>query len=297
MFNFLRTAFKSFTDRLSTLFNKDSLNAHDIKQIHEVLVAADLGTHAAHKIMTHLSQELKDRGLSGAQAYTVLENQLVHCVGERTFTGLSSIVLLVGVNGSGKTTALAKLAHMQTQAGKKVLIAAADTFRAAAVEQLAEWANRIGCDLITGVAGQDPASVVFQACQKFKTHAYDILFIDTAGRLQTKTSLMQELSKIRRVIAKNIDEKSITTLLVLDGMLGQNSIAQARIFHACTPISGIVLTKMDATAKGGALVQIVHELSVPIAYITFGENLENLSAFDALAYVRLLLKPLIAQES
>ena len=199
------------------------------------------------------------------------------------------VFLFVGINGSGKTTSIGKLAHHYTQQGKKVLLVAADTFRAAAPEQLNQWALQVGADILIGKEGQDPASLVFQGCEKFKNEQYDILIIDTAGRLQTKINLMHELAKIKRSLSKQLPEESIATLLTIDSMLGQNSFEQAKLFKEATDVNGIILTKMDGTGKGGIVFAIAQELGIPVAFLTFGEQADQLKKFDAQEYVTELL--------
>ncbi len=202
----------------------------------------------------------------------------------------SNIYLLVGINGSGKTTFAAKLAHKLSQEGKKVLLIAADTFRAAALEQLTCWAEKTGTDIVLGTPQQDPASVVFQGCEKFKQENFDALIIDTAGRLQTKVNLMKELEKIKKVIHKHLPDAPINTLLTIDAMLGQNSFNQAQLFNESTDVTGVVLTKMDGTGKGGIVFGIAHELNIPVAYISFGEQADQMRLFNAQEYVQELLE-------
>ena len=197
--------------------------------------------------------------------------------------------MLVGINGSGKTTLAAKLAYHAKSKGKKVLLVAADTFRAAAQEQLGLWAQKLNADIELGKQGQDPASVVFAGCQRYKQQGYDTLIIDTAGRLQTKTNLMKELEKIKRVIGQQVPNQTINTILTVDSMLGQNSLEQARIFHESTKLDAIALTKMDGTGKGGIVFAIADELGIPVAYITYGEAIEHLKIFDADEYVQNLI--------
>jgi len=197
--------------------------------------------------------------------------------------------MLVGINGSGKTTCASKLAAHYKGQGKRVLLVAADTFRAAAVEQLAEWADKTNIAIYTGTAAQDPAAVVYGGCEKFEKENYDVIIVDTAGRLQTKVNLMNELSKIRRIIDKKLPGEKMQILLTIDGMIGQNSFEQARLFKECTSVDGIILTKMDGTGKGGIVFAIASELAIPIKYITFGENLTSIKEFDAENYVDELL--------
>ena len=196
------------------------------------------------------------------------------------------ILLLVGVNGSGKTSFAAKYAYLLKNNKKKVLLVAGDTFRAAATEQLDEWGRRIGVDVFVGKDSQDPASVVFDACKKFKDEGYDQLVVDTAGRLQTKVNLMKELEKIKKIVQRQLPEEPINTWIAIDAMLGQNSLLQAEAFYQATNINGIVLTKLDGTGKGGIVFAIVEKLKVPIVYVTFGEKVEDTKVFDEQEYVQ-----------
>ena len=201
-----------------------------------------------------------------------------------------SIVMLIGVNGVGKTTSVGKLAgHLKAQ-NKKVVVAAADTFRAAAIEQLTEWSNRAGVDIIAQQEGSDPAAVIYDACQAAKSRHADILLCDTAGRLHNKKNLMNELSKIRRVIEREFPEAYLETLIVLDGTTGQNALVQAKQFKEVSDISGIVLTKLDGTAKGGIAIAIQSELGIPVKYIGIGEKIEDLQKFDADSFVNALFE-------
>ena len=194
------------------------------------------------------------------------------------------VFLIVGVNGSGKTTSIAKLAkHFQSE-GKKVLLAAGDTFRAAAIEQLATWAERLQMDIIKSKPGSDPSAVAFDALTAAKARGFDVVFIDTAGRLQNKTDLMQELEKIRRVCSKVVPTAPHETLLVLDATTGQNAIDQAKVFHAVTPLNGIVLAKLDGSAKGGIILSIYQDLGIPVRWVGTGEKADDLEPFDPIAY-------------
>jgi len=305
MFNFikkkLQKIYQAVTSKLGELLGKEQIDQNDLKQLEVILLEADVGVRTTRALMQELNsrfsfgQLVKGRDLKKALEF--LLNDLL--VGKR-FGELKleqdypeqnyPVILFVGVNGSGKTTAIGKLASRLKADGKKVLLAAADTFRAAATEQLAEWAKMVGVDIVTGREGQDPASVVFQAAEKFKNEGYDYLIVDTAGRLQTKVNLMNELAKIKRVIAKILGEDNITILLTVDSMLGQNSLEQAQIFNESANVDGIILTKMDGTGKGGIVFAIVQELKIPIAYITFGENVEAIKSFDAQEYVKELLE-------
>jgi len=305
MFNFikkkLQKIYQSVTSKLGELLGKEQIDQNDLKQLEVILLEADVGVRTTRALMQELNSRFSSgqlvKGRDLKKALEFLLNDLL--VGKR-FGELKleqdypeqnyPVILFVGVNGSGKTTAIGKLASRLKADGKKVLLAAADTFRAAATEQLAEWAKMVGVDIVTGREGQDPASVVFQAAEKFKNEGYDYLIVDTAGRLQTKVNLMNELAKIKRVIAKILGEDNITILLTVDSMLGQNSLEQAQIFNESANVDGIILTKMDGTGKGGIVFAIVQELKIPIEYITFGENVEAIKSFDAQEYVKELLE-------
>jgi len=226
----------------------------------------------------------------GQDLKKALEALLIEHLETHQFVSENRVFLLVGINGSGKTTFAGKLAHQFIKQGKKVLLVAGDTFRAAATAQLKEWSNRVHADIIIGKENQDPASVIFTACQQFKNNDYDVLIIDTAGRLQTKVNLMKELEKIRRILSAQLPEQKVTTLLTIDSMLGQNSFEQAKLFHESTSLDGIILTKMDGTAKGGIVFAITQELRIPIAYISHGETVEHIDSFNAQEYVKQLLQ-------
>lgn len=265
MFNFIK-------NKLSSLFS-GPINQEKLQDLEKILLEADIGISVTKSIITEIKntsdikQALKDALLSRARAHN--------------YNQTNNIFLCVGINGSGKTTFIGKLAHQFNQHKKKVLLIAADTFRAAAPEQLHAWAHNAGADIFMGKPQQDPSAVIFAGCEKFKTDGYDILIIDTAGRLQTKAHLMKELEKMRRTITRQLPEQHITTLLTIDSMLGQNSLEQATMFHECTPLDGIVLTKYDGTGKGGIVFAILEKLKVPIAYISYGEKIDQLKLFDA----------------
>ena len=196
-----------------------------------------------------------------------------------------SVILFVGVNGVGKTTSIAKIANQYKKEGKKVLLAAGDTFRAGAIEQLTVWAKRIGVDIVTHEAGSDPSSVMFDAAKKAKSEGYDLLLCDTAGRLQNKVNLMNELSKMKRVIQHEIPDAPHETLLVIDATTGQNGMSQAKAFKEATDVTGVILTKLDGTSKGGIVLAIRHELGIPIKYIGLGEGVDDLEVFDIEQYL------------
>ena len=289
--NKLQKIFTTVTSKLGSFFSKNTIDATALKELEILLISSDVGVATTRSIITELKKQIEAGTMDGVQLkkcmHTILLNILtLHAAQDHTD---QKIFLFVGINGSGKTTSIGKLAHLYTQQGKKVLLVAADTFRAAAPEQLAQWALRSQADILFGKEGQDPASLVFQGCEKFKNEQYDILIIDTAGRLQTKVNLMHELAKIKRAVEKQLPRERIATLLTIDAMLGQNSFEQAKLFKESTDVTGIVLTKMDGTGKGGIVFAIAQELSIPVAFITFGEQSDHIKVFNADEYVTELL--------
>ncbi len=263
------------------------------EEIEEILIMGDLGVHATTEIIENLREKvkkehIKEPGQCKELLISSIKEQMD--VGETAyrFEQEKSVVLVIGVTGVGKTTSVGKLAGKLKDHGKKVVIAAADTFRAAAGEQLAEWANRAGVEMIGGQEGADPASVVFDAVAAAKARNADVLLCDTAGRLHNKKNLMEELKKIHRILEKEFPDAFRETLVVLDGTTGQNALAQARQFSEVADITGIVLTKMDGTAKGGIVVAIQSELGIPVKYIGVGETIDDLQKFDAEQFVNAL---------
>ena len=293
MFNFIKNTLKkiysTITSQLATLFATNQVDQSTFQKLERILLEADTGVPTTRALIKELHHEMAQGSLTtGDQLKQALQTKLLALLTQKTFAQQGTIYLFVGINGSGKTTTVAKMAQHCKQQGKKVLVAAADTFRAAAVQQLQGWTEKIGVNLVVGQSS-DPAAVVFTSCQKFKDEKYDILLIDTAGRLQTKTNLMKELEKIGTIVAKQLPNQKITTLLTVDSMLGQNSLDQARLFNESTKLDGIVLTKMDGTAKGGIVFAIMQELQVPVAFITFGEQLEQIKPFNPAEFVDGLL--------
>ena len=265
------------------------------EELEEVLVMADLGIHTTENIIEELKRKVKEQHIKEPQACkqlladTIKEQMRVDEEAYQ-FEHQTSVVLVIGVNGVGKTTTIGKLAGQYKKAGKKVVLAAADTFRAAAIEQLTEWAHRAGVDIIAGQEGSDPASVIYDAIAAAKARKADILLCDTAGRLHNKKNLMNELSKINRIIQKEYSEAYLETLIVLDGTTGQNAMAQAKQFKEATDISGIILTKLDGTAKGGIAIAIQSELGIPVKYIGIGEQVDDLQRFDPDMFVNALFE-------
>lgn len=294
MFQFLKQAFSKIASVVSSplqaLFGKNKLSEDDVLELKKILLSADTGISQTNYLIQAVEEYVRKNGsVSGNEAHEILSTLIIQRLGQHSFAGLERVVLFVGINGSGKTTSVAKIAAMLQSQGKKVLIAAGDTFRAAAVEQLAVWGDRLSIPVIKGQQNADPASVVYAACEKMKAEHFDYLLIDTAGRLQTKNHLMKELEKIHKIIQKKLPEQPITTLLTVDAMLGQNSFDQAKVFAESTPISGIVLTKMDGTGKGGIVLAINDQLGIPVAYITAGEGVEALVSFDPYDYTKQLI--------
>ncbi|MFA5074586.1 MAG: signal recognition particle-docking protein FtsY [Candidatus Babeliales bacterium] len=296
MINFLKKKIKkvydNFTNKACNIFSRNKLDETFLKELSVLLITADSGIKTTNKILEQLKEGIKNKKIENLeQAKTELENLLLEHLKKHTNTQeIPKLLLLVGINGSGKTTFVAKFANKLKKQGKKVLLVAGDTFRAAAIDQLKEWSKKIDIDIFIGKPNQDPASVIFDACKKFKEENYDHIIVDTAGRLQIKANLMKELEKIRNVIGKVLPEEEINTWLTIDSMLGQNSLSQAEIFNESTKLDGLILTKLDGTGKGGIVFSITEKLKLPILYITYGEQLEDIKNFDPQEYVKNLLE-------
>ena len=286
----------SIASGIDSIFSAFSAIDDDFyEELEEILVMADMGIHTTEAVIEDLKKKVKEQHLKEpSQCREVLiqslKEQMSVDASAYDFEDHKTVILLIGVNGVGKTTSAGKLAGQYKKAGKKVLLAAADTFRAAATEQLVEWAHRAGVDIITGQEGSDPAAVVYDAVAAAKARHTDILICDTAGRLHNKKNLMEELKKINRVIDREFPEADRETFIVLDGTTGQNALAQARQFKETADITGIILTKLDGTAKGGIAIAIQSELNVPVKYIGIGEKIEDLQKFDSDAFVDALFK-------
>lgn len=279
-------------NKLRSLFLK-KLDGDTLDQLEQLLYEADLGVKTAQDLTAKLQEVYQNNPAIDAEGLlTALKEEIVKRLAsqpaELHFAPAGSgptVILIVGVNGNGKTTTVAKLANRLKLEGKKVLLCAADTFRAAAVEQLELWSKRVGIDIVKGASGSDPAAVAYDAISAAKARDADVVIIDTAGRLHTKTPLMQELEKIRRSCKKLLPDSPQETLLVLDATTGQNAIDQAKTFHKFTPITGLVLTKLDGTAKGGIVLSIQKEVGVPVKFIGVGEGMEDLEVFDPQSFV------------
>lgn len=290
----LKGGLRRSADALSGLFGRKKLDQATLDELEENLIMADLGTGAAQKIVAALAEKKRDaevapdelrRELSAAVAKVLAPSEKAFALRPEH---RPQVVLVVGVNGAGKTTTVGKIAARLARDGRKVMVAAADTFRAAAVEQLRVWAERAGAEVLGGVEGADPAGVAYDALQKAKERGADILLIDTAGRLHNKASLMDELGKIVRVLQKLDAGAPHDVLLVLDATTGQNALRQAEVFRGVAAVSGLIMTKLDGTAKGGVLVALAEAQKLPVHFIGVGEGIDDLQVFDADAFARAL---------
>ncbi len=265
-----------------------------LEELEEILIASDVGVSNTEFIIEKLRDTIKERRISEPEdARLALMEIIEEAIGENEGLRLSTspaVILVIGVNGVGKTTSIAKIANCLKKDGKKVVLAAADTFRAAAIDQLEIWANRVDVPIVKHDEGSDPASVVFDACKYAKSNACDVLIIDTAGRLHNKKNLMDELSKISRVIERELPSCDKETLLVLDAVTGQNAINQAKEFVKTSDITGIVLTKLDGTAKGGIIISVKKELGIPVKFIGVGEQMDDLQKFDKAEFTKALFE-------
>lgn len=301
MFSFLKSGYEkikgalsktrsALTMRIRALFGKP-WDDETFDQLEQILFEADLGTHCASNFVEKLRSHLRLHPTNDMrEILRFLHEETLRILRKKTdvqsvsASGAPHVFLIVGVNGSGKTTSIAKLAKRYQKEGKKVLLAAGDTFRAAAIEQLSIWAERLNLDIVKSTPGADPSSVAFDALSSAQAKGYDVVFIDTAGRLQNKTDLMKELEKIRRVCGKVVPHASHETLLVLDATTGQNAIDQAKLFHEVAPLNGIILAKLDGSAKGGIILSIYDQLGIPVTWVGTGEKEDDLEPFDPVAY-------------
>lgn len=271
-----------------------SVDEDMLEELEEVLIAADVGIDASEAIIEKLRDRIREERIRDPQdAKTALMDILCEMIGEPEGLKLekkTTVILVIGVNGVGKTTSIAKIANRLKEEGKSVVLAAADTFRAAAIDQLEEWAGRVGVPLIKHTEGSDPAAVVFDAAAYCKAKRCDVLIVDTAGRLHNKKNLMNELAKINRVIDRELPDCGRETLLVLDAVTGQNAVNQAKEFKNAADITGIVLTKLDGTAKGGIVISVKEVLGIPVKFIGVGEHMEDLQSFDPRQFVEALFE-------
>jgi len=284
---------QSIVEKIETvIFTGKKIDETTIEEIEEILISSDVGVKATKEIIDIIRDRAKDGALKNfLDLKSLLKEQLINLLKNNTSLNLESIpsvILVVGVNGVGKTTTIGKLGYRFISEGKNVVFAASDTFRAAAVEQLEIWANRVGADIIKHKSGADPAAVAFDALEHAKSKKKDIVIIDTAGRLHTKFPLMEELKKIKKVIKKSVPDAPHETLLVLDATTGQNAIRQATLFNEAVGLTGVVVTKLDGTAKGGVIFAIKKEIGVPIKFVSIGEDLEDLKEFNPEDFVNAL---------
>ncbi|MDD2482206.1 MAG: signal recognition particle-docking protein FtsY [Lutispora sp.] len=275
----------NITDRINSVLSSFKTIDEDLfDELEEILITSDVGVETTMKLLEGIKKEVKEQKINDPKAVIELLKQEVLRVMSKDVAPVSNeypqIIVLIGVNGVGKTTSVGKIANRYKQAGKKVLIAAADTFRAAAIEQLEVWSNRVGADIIKHQEGADPAAIIFDAISAAKSRKTDVIICDTAGRLHNKKNLMEELKKIFRIIDREYPEAHREVYLVLDATTGQNAIIQAKVFKEAADITGIVLTKLDGTAKGGIVIAIKSELNVPVRLVGVGEKIDDLQDFD-----------------
>ena len=282
----LKKTKQSISDGVTGILNSfTKIDEELFEELEELLVMSDIGVKTATEICDLLRAKVKENGITDPnEIKKLMHGIMVDMLGTDDVLHLDtkpSVILVIGVNGVGKTTSIGKLAAILKSQGKRVVLGAADTFRAAAIEQLGIWSERAGVSMVKSVEGTDPASVVFDTIASAKAHGADVIICDTAGRLHNKKNLMDELAKINRVINRELPDASIETLLVLDAATGQNAVNQAREFKNVTNITGIVLTKLDGTAKGGIVIAIHNELGIPVKYVGVGEGIEDLQPFNA----------------
>ncbi|OUS67996.1 signal recognition particle-docking protein FtsY [Paenibacillus sp. MY03] len=297
-----RTAFVEKVEELIT--RRKKIDEEFYEELEEILIGADVGVNTVMTLIDDLRAEVKKRKIEqAADLQPILSEKLIgllkgddHAELRMAPEGQITVILFVGVNGVGKTTTIGKLAHKFKGEGKKVLMAAGDTFRAGAIEQLEVWGQRVGVDVIKQSSGSDPAAVMFDAVQAAKQRKVDVLLCDTAGRLQNKTNLMEELNKIFRVIQRELPEAPHEVLLVLDATTGQNALSQAKLFGEKSGVTGLVLTKLDGTAKGGIVIAIRNEMNLPVKLVGLGEKMGDLQQFDSEQFVHALFAGLIGKE-
>ncbi|RJX24065.1 MAG: signal recognition particle-docking protein FtsY [Dethiobacter sp.] len=287
---------EAFKNKFDFLFGSREINQEFFDELEEILLTADVGVETTAKIIDSLEERLRTSKIrERSPAREILKELLVEILQGNHKTGLSlapappTVFLIVGVNGVGKTTTIAKMAYQFTREGKKVLIAAGDTFRAAAIEQLEEWSGVVGAGIVKHQSGGDPSAVIYDAVSAAMARNVDILICDTAGRLHTKTNLLEEIKKIYRVINKSLQDAPHEILLVLDATTGQNALAQARYFQEAVPLSGLILTKLDGTARGGIVIAVRALTGIPLKLVGVGEKKEDLQAFNAAEFVEALL--------
>lgn len=284
----------AFMDKVGAVFSHRKIDEEFYEELEEQLIMADVGINTVMTLMEELRAEVKQRRIENAEELKpILQEKLVGLMGEETSSlqmnpaGMT-VIMVVGVNGVGKTTSIGKLAHKLKSEGKKIVLAAGDTFRAGAIEQLQVWGERVGVDVIKHQAGSDPAAVVYDGVQAARSRKADVLIVDTAGRLHNKTNLMDELNKVYRVLKREIPDAPHEVLLVLDATTGQNALQQAKIFGEATGVTGLMLTKLDGTAKGGIVIAIRHQMEIPVKFVGLGEKVDDLEQFDPKQFVEAL---------
>ena len=292
-FEKIKAGLKRTTGAIGHALTFNKIDDDTLEELLEALIMADCGVETAEEIIERLKTEAKERHVRGdAEAKALLCEIIASEMesGEFDLSGKPAVILVVGVNGAGKTTTIGKLANLFVKEGKKVLVGAADTFRAAAVEQLDVWCRRAGAEMIAEKEGADPASVVYNTISAAKAKNADMIIIDTAGRLQNKKNLMDELAKIRRVIARELPDTSVETLLVIDGTTGQNGISQVKEFTAAAEVTAIAVTKLDGTAKGGVTLSVKKELGIPVKLIGVGEKIDDMDFFVPEDFAKALIE-------
>ncbi|MFC5712177.1 signal recognition particle-docking protein FtsY [Thalassorhabdus alkalitolerans] len=297
---------ESFLGKMNELFARYRTVDEDFfEELEELLIGADVGVETVLELIDELKDEVRLRNIKDTSGLApVISEKLAEKLdktGEDSALNMQendmTVILFVGVNGVGKTTTIGKMAHMFKEEGKSVMMAAGDTFRAGAIEQLEVWGERVGVDVVKQQAGSDPAAVMYDAVQSAKSKNVDVLLCDTAGRLQNKVNLMKELEKVKKVISREIPDAPHEVLLVLDATTGQNAMSQAKTFGQATDVSGIILTKLDGTAKGGIVLAIRNELDIPVKYVGLGEKMDDLQPFDSEQFVYGLFKELVEETS
>ena len=285
---------KKGLEKSKITFGFNKVDEELLETLEEELIMADVGLETSEEIISNLKEKIKKEKITETdEVKNELKNELMNIFSETNpslnLNSTPAVILMVGVNGAGKTTSIGKIASKLKSEGKKVLIAAGDTFRAAAVEQLEEWAKRAECDIVTGKEAADPSSVIYDACRKAKEENADVLICDTAGRLQNKSNLMDELKKMKKVIDRELPDSSKEIILVLDGSIGQNAISQVESFKECTGLTGLIITKLDGTAKGGIVIRLVKENNIPIKFIGVGEQIDDMEVFDGEEFVNAII--------
>jgi len=287
---------KNLTEQIENImFSHKKIDDEFLEELEEILITSDMGVETTLDIIEYIKEQVKkDRIEDTGEIKNLIKAYLINMLEEHAVleeeSNAQNVILVVGVNGVGKTTSIGKMAYRLKSSGKSVIVAAADTFRAAAVEQLKEWCTRAGVEIISSENGSDPASVIYDAIQSAKARKSDVLICDTAGRLHNKVNLMNELSKMFKIIEREFPQATIDVYLVIDATTGQNGIIQAKLFGETCKINGLILTKLDGTAKGGIAFPIVKELNIPIKYIGVGEQIDDLQIFDAKEFVNAIFE-------